>query len=254
MSENGTVLILGSAPDALRAREFRRAGIDTILTINNAWQLRPDWDLLLHPKDFPAERRPTDLNPDQRLHSHPAYVPAVNTHGGFVFCGGTMAFTAGYWALTALRPRLLAFLGCDMTYAPSGPTHFYGTGAPDPLRPDPTLRSLEAKSARLMLLGAAQGTALVNLSDQSESRLVLPRLCHLALPDWRPADSAALLAPLRCPEHLARIADLRAEETALGYDVPSGKYWKEFDRFDPDRLARIDARWLGLVARTPVAA
>ena len=42
------------------------------------------------------------------------YVPVQNDFGGFVYAGGTMTFTAGYWALGALKPSVLAFLGCDM--------------------------------------------------------------------------------------------------------------------------------------------
>ncbi len=61
-----------------------------------------------------------------------------------------------------------------MHYPATGPTHFYGQGTPDPLRRDITLRSLEAKSARLMVLAARQGCAMVNLST-GPSRLVFPR-------------------------------------------------------------------------------
>ncbi len=58
---------------------------------------------------------------------------------------------------------------------PPGQTHFYGTGSADPLRPDITLQSLEAKSARLMILAAMEGCAMVNLST-GPSRLVFPRV------------------------------------------------------------------------------
>ena len=57
----------------------------------------------------------------------------------------------------------MAFFGCDMVYAATGKTHFYGTGTADPLRPDVTLQSLEGKAARLQLLAAEQGCACVNL-------------------------------------------------------------------------------------------
>ena len=33
-------------------------------------------------------------------------------------------------------------------------------------------------------------------------------------------------------------------EADLAYVVPSGKYWKEEDRFDPAEIDRIDAMWL----------
>lgn len=240
------MLILGSAPDAVRARGWPRAGIDAIVAINNAWRIREDWDFLLHPKDFAPERHPPRLGPRQSVRSYPDYVPAVNAYGGFVFCGGTMAFTAAYWVLHALRPRLVGFLGCDMIYPATGPTHFYGTGTADPIRPDPTLQSLEAKSARLMLMAAAQGCVLVNLSDAAESRLAIPRLDPDGLQDWRPAP------PELDRRTGLRIAEARRREMALGYEVPSGKYWKEFARIDTAALQRIDRMWLNAAADYPV--
>ena len=42
-----TVLILGSGPNATLARCWARAPFDHILAINNAWQVRPDWDALI---------------------------------------------------------------------------------------------------------------------------------------------------------------------------------------------------------------
>lgn len=36
-------------------------------------------------------------------------------------------------------------------------------------------------------------------------------------------------------------------ERAAGYFVPSGKYWKEEERFDPAVIDRIDAAWLASV-------
>jgi hypothetical protein len=242
------VLILGSAPDVTTVRDLSREGIDRIVAINNAWRVRPDWDVLIHPKDFPPDRRPSRPGPGQRLVGHADYVPAVNAAGGFVFAGGTMAFTAGYWALAALRPRLIVFLGCDMVYDRPGASHFYGQGRADPLRDDPTLQSLEAKSARLMLLAAEAGCAVVNLSGLGASRLVFPRLTPAALARRDAAASARACARLLGGGTRARIAEARARETALGYAVPSGKYWKEIDRFDPDVLAGIDALWLEAAA------
>ena len=57
-----------------------------------------------------------------------------------------MAFTAGYWALGALKPTIIAYLGCDMVYK-GNKTHFYGKGTADPLRNDPTLKNLLSKSS-----------------------------------------------------------------------------------------------------------
>jgi hypothetical protein len=227
-----TVLILGSGPAAVAVRDWDRVAFDHVVAINNAWRLRPDWDVSIHPEDFPPEHRPPLLAPGQRRIEAADYVPVQNAYGGFVYAGGTMAFTAGYWALGALRPRVMAFFGCDMVYAASGRTHFYGTGTADPLRADITLQSLEAKAARLQLLAAAQGCACVNLS-WGPSRLVFP---HAAIADL------AGLSPLTADvDHLARA---QAREAELGHFVPSGRYWTEAHRFDAGALRDLDDLWL----------
>lgn len=226
------VLILGSGPAAVAVTHWDRSGFDHIVAINNAWRLRPDWDVSIHPEDFPPEHRPSGLLPGQRRVEARDYVPVQNAYGGFVYAGGTMAFTAGYWALGALKPRVIAFFGCDMVYAVTGRTHFYGTGTADPLREDVTLQSLEAKAARLQLLAAEQGCACVNLSWQ-DSRLVFPR----ATLD----DLAEALPVVPDPDGMA---EAKAREAALGYMVPSGRYWTEVDRFDAGALADLDALWL----------
>ena len=228
------LLMLGSAPMAIQARDWLRAPFDRILAINNAFQIRPDWDDMIHPWDFPEHRRPTP-GPDQRLITQDHFVPAQNAYGGFVYAGGTMAYTAAYWALDAIRPNTIAVFGCDMHYPASGPTHFYGTGTPDPLRADITLRNLEAKSARLMILAAMQGCAMVNLST-GPSRLIFPRATPDALP--KPAPFNQTLAH--------RALQLEGD---LAYLVPSGRYWDEVDRFDLTQIDALDALWLA--AATP---
>lgn len=229
-----TVLILGSAPSAIDCREWARGAITEIVAINNAWRVRPDWNYLIHPEDFPKDRHPDHLAPHQRIVRAADYVPLQNQLGGFVYAGGTMAFTAGYWALAALRPQVLAFWGCDMVYTETGKTHFYGTGAKDPLRADITLRSLEAKSARLALIAARLGCACVNLSQQ-ESRLVFPRHARSTLSEARPLPRAQ--AATLC-------ARQEAEERRLDYRVPTGRYWEVEHRFDPARIDALDAMWL----------
>ncbi len=225
------VLMLGSAPMALDAAAWDRGPFQQIVAINNAWRVRGDWDVSVYPWDFPPDRHPV-AGPGQRAVTEDAFVPAQNAYGGFVYAGATMAFTAGYWALHALTPRVLAVFGCDMHYPTSGVTHFYGTGTPDPLRPDITLRSLEAKSARLRVLAGMQGCAVVNLSV-GPSRLVFPRVSRSAVATARPL--------AWCPDLAAEALALEAE---LGYFVPSGRYWEEVDRFDPKALDRLDRLWL----------
>ncbi|NNF71100.1 MAG: hypothetical protein HKN02_02770 [Rhodobacteraceae bacterium] len=235
---SGTVLIIGSGPNSIECRDWPREGFDHVLAINNAWRVRPDWSHAIFPEDFPVERQPV-AGPGQVVLTHEEYVPLQNALGGFVYAGGTMAFTAGYWALAALRPRIMAFIGCDMVYPATGQTHFYGTGTADPLRPDVTLQSLEAKSARLALLAGRAGCACLNLS-RDDSRLVFARATPETLRD------VAEGQPMPGEGDLAAVL---AREAALGYFVPSGRYWEEAGRFDAAALARLDADWLAVHGR-----
>ncbi len=228
----GVVLIMGSGPAATEAAGFARSPFSAVVAINNAWRIRPDWSHLIFPEDFPPDRRPDRTGPDQVLVTARDFVPAQNALGGFVYAGGTMAFTAGYWVLHALRPAVMAFVGCDMVYPRTGPTHFYGTGTADPLRDDITLQNLEAKSARLQVMAARRGCHCVNLS-RGESRLVFDRATVAALP-------GLAARPPRAPGPTQ--ADRR--EAELGYVSASGRYWEEQDRFDAGELRRLDTLWL----------
>ena len=228
------VLILGSAPNAVEAAQWDHTLFDRIVVINNAWRVRSDWDILIHPEDFPQDRRPDKLAQGQIVVTAADYVPLQNDHGGFVYAGGTMALTAGYWALAALRPKVMAFMGCDMVYPDSGKSHFYGTGEADPLRADISLRNLEAKSARLALHAARLGCACVNLSS-NPSRLVFDRATPEALGD---------VAHL--PDRIAQRACVAPEaiEKQLGYMVESGRYWEVQSQFNADEIDALDRLWL----------
>lgn len=232
------VLMLGSAPNALQARDYPRAGFDEILAINNAYAIRPDWDAMIYPYDFDPARIPVP-SANQRLIDERDFVPAQNLYGGFIYAGATMAFTAAYWALDHYRPRVIAVLGCDMTYAKEGPTHFYGTGTPDPLRVDISLRDLSAKSARLQIMAAQQGCAMVNLS-RLPSRLVFPRCDVTDLPQIGPEPFDADL--------VAKALTLEAD---LGYLTPTGHY--AHIKVDTAQLDAIDALWLAALELGPQA-
>ena len=229
------VLMLGSGPNAVEARGLARSPFDRIVAINNAWRIREDWDDLVYPEDFPEDRRPPSFTADQSLIEADAFVPAQNAYGGFLYAGATMAYTAAYWVLHAHRPKVIAFLGCDMVYTPSGKTHFYGNGTADPLRDDISLRSLGAKSARLMALAALQGCALLNLSTQ-ESRLIFKR----ATPD-----SISLAQPIAPNTELVEKA--RAWEDRLGYTTPDGRHARYSQTADLEALDAIDQLWLDAV-------
>lgn len=231
------VLILGSAPSALGARDWPREAFTHIVAINNAWRIRSDWDVLIHPEDFPKANCPDSLAPHQRIVTAEEYVPVQNEFGGFVYAGGTMAFTAGYWVLATLRPAVMAYYGCDMMYPETGNTHFYGNGKADPLREDVTLRSLEAKSARLALFGAAQNCHVVRLS-QGGSRLLLPQVSLDQM-------SAGTLPPTN------KMGAVLQAEKELDYMVVSGRYWEAEDSFDPAEIDALDRRWLSIY-RAPV--
>jgi hypothetical protein len=239
------VLLIGSAPDAVQAKDWDLSVFTQRVAINNAWQITPDWDYLVYPEDFAPERLPpTPLKSSQQLIAAPEFVPQQNNFGGFVYAGGTMAFTAGYWALGALKPDLMAFLGCDMVYdAASGESsHFYGQGTPDPLRVDVTLQSLEAKSARFMALAQAHDCSVMNLSALPESRLLFPRVERLDL--TTPAVHQQLMQERSELIDATAVARALQAEQDLGYMVASGRYWEHTAEFDKTKLSDIDDLWL----------
>lgn len=230
------MLILGSAPDAVCAADWKKLTGLKIVAINNAWKIRQDWDYLIFPEDFPSARMPKACLPGQMMIEADNFVPANNQFGGIVYAGATMAFTAGYWALDTLRPSILAYRGCDMIYN-GQTTHFYGKGSPDPLRDDVTLGSLEAKSARIMAIAAVNNCTCVNLSENAKTRLLFPRVKYDELLSDLPAP--------RVDEHYFNKA-VRGER-GLGYMVEDGKYWQHRHSFDENALAKIDQLWLAAV-------
>ena len=223
------VLIIGSGPNAVKAAELETA-FDAIVVINNAWRVRPDWSHLIYPYDFPKERWPQEINCSQTVITEKEFVPIQNQYGGFIYAGATMAFTAGYWVLGALKPSHISFIGCDMHYPKTGKTHFYGKGTADPLREDISLMSLKAKSNRFLSLAYEQDCLVGNLSD-GPSKLTFPRVNSASL--W--------------PEIPYRRADLISQalkqEKDLGYFDRSGRYWENLDKYDCKEIKKIDNIW-----------
>jgi hypothetical protein len=238
-------LIIGSAPDALVAQNYDLSAFSHRVAINNSWQITPDWDYLVYPEDLLPERLPpSPLKDHQELIDAAKFVPEQNKLGGFVYAGGTMAFTAAYWTLGALRPDLIAFLGCDMIYtATNGESnHFYGHGTSDPLRADITLQSLEAKSLRFLSMANSLNCAVVNLSKLPQSRLVFPRaeLEEMSKPEV----CKVLLDRQKNKLNMSRIEFALSAEKDLGYMVPSGRYWEHLEGLDESKLRQIDDLWL----------
>ena len=178
-----TALIVGSSPSAPICSAWDIPHVIKI-GLNNAWRLRPDFDYSFYPGDFPEQRRPPPDLPLRQV-SIDQYLPFLENAGGRVFVGPTVAFASGYWAVAALKPAVLAYVGCDMTYdqTADGKTHFYGQGKADPLRANVALRSLEAKSCRLLLKALVDGVLIVNVSKQPATRLSFPRAGHELLGD-----------------------------------------------------------------------
>jgi hypothetical protein len=239
------VLIIGSGIDALRTKSWNKAPFRDIVAINNAWQIRSDWNFLIHPEDFPEDKKPLNVAAgSQKVITATDYVPIQNHFGGFVYAGATMAFTAGYWALGALKPDIIAFIGCDMVYPSNGATHFYGKGTADPLRPDITLQSLEAKSVRLLNTALAENCLCVNLSSVANSRLKFPKMNVQQASSLNLRDHRDLLSSVSCEFDRQLVLKARRKEADLSYLVPSGKYWAEQQKFDSQALFELDDIWL----------
>ncbi len=240
-----TALIIGSAPDAVLAKDWNLSTFTYRVAINNSWQITPEWNFLVYPEDLLPERLPAPpLRAKQKLIDAAHFVPEQNKLGGFVYAGGTMAFTSAYWTLSALQPDLIAFLGCDMIYGASEgeSNHFYGHGTSDPLRADITLQSLEAKSVRFMAMAHSLNCAVVNLSELPQSRLLFPRACLTDLS--KPETSRALLDRQSRLLNAASIKKAFDAEKDLGYLVASGRYWEHLEGLDAVKLSQIDSLWL----------
>ena len=228
------ILIIGSAPDSINSSDWKNLSFDNIVAINNAWKIRKDSTNCIYPEDFPINRRPKASN-TQSLHSADEYVDAQNHFGGFVYAGGTMAFTAGYWALYKFKPQMICYTGCDMVYK-GEKTHFYGKGNADPLRDDKTLKNLKAKSSRLEAIALLNNCTIVNLSNISESNLSFPKV------DINGLDNIIKNQNKKVKKVKINLALQKEKKT--GYYVPDGKYWKIMDKFDPKKIKIIDDLWL----------
>jgi hypothetical protein len=175
-------IIVGSSPSAIILSN-RLLPESYKVAINNAWRIRSDFDASVFPSDFPKERQP-DETFKGKTYTDIDYMPPINKAGGIIYCGATMAFAAGYWALSHFSTPLFGYYGCDMVYnAVDGKNHFYGNGTADPLREDISLRSLEARSTRLFAYALNNRKFIVNCSESHSSRLQFPRIGLDKLPE-----------------------------------------------------------------------
>ena len=231
------VLVIGSAPDAIQAQNWDMQVFDQVIAINNAWRVAVRWDELIFPYDFLDENKPVRLLDHQKFVTEDQFVPAQNLFGGFVYAGATMAFTAGYWSLASHLPTKLCFLGCNMNYSQRGPTHFYGTGQPDPLRDDITLTSLKACSYRMLIFAKMRGCDIVSLSA-GETNLHVPQTSFDEFLDYRPAFIISQ----------EKMAQALKYEKNLNYYVADGRYWQKENFFCRHKLEKLDRIWIDALA------
>ena len=231
------ILIIGSAPDSIRARHWNMDLFDRVIVINNAWKVTTKWDELIFPHDFPEENEPTILLNHQKTVTEEQFVPAQNLFGGFVYAGATMAFTAGYWALAHHKPSAICFLGCNMHYSQNEPTHFYGQGQPDPMRHDISLTSLQACSHRMLILAKNQGCDMVSLS---------PGEFNLHVPQISPDDVARYQSSFLISE--PKVEEALSLEKQLNYYVEDGRYWTKAHLFSHSELVKLDQIWIDAVS------
>lgn len=239
LTPQANALIVGSAPAAADLQEANLSGLKTV-AINNAWRILNSADYFVFPDDFPCERRPPRTMRGTQI-ANIAYMPAMNSAGGIILCGATMAFATGYWATHSLKGNVIGFYACDMIYQ-LGKTHFYGEGTADPLRKDVSLQSLEAKAARLFCWALAQGKLLVNCSQSEQSRLVFPKVALDNLKAFR-------FAPHLDWEVVLDWARKGwALESRAPFDAMLEEYWLLVDTLEKEQfIADVDHHWLEAV-------
>jgi len=233
------VLMLGSGPNAVDAARWPAGVFDYVVAINDAWHIRSDWSHMIHPADFPQDRRPVLLERGQTVVTERDYAPAQSLFGGAAFAGGGMTFIAGYWALVMLQPSQICYFGCDMTCPDAicpdpGQTNKYGYELyrhdPTDLHgSDATHATLSARARRLEFFAAQQGCAMANLSSCQSvlpyQRATLHSLASVIPAQVTPADARGVRL---CEQQLSQILP------ASGSPEP----------FSAEILAEIDAGWL----------
>lgn len=156
------ILILGSGKTAPLISEIDISKW-TVMAINNAYRLG-FYDWLIAPTDFKLLPSQDELR-EKKFISFFEYAKTNLPFGNQALRGNTMMFNAAYYAM-AQNPSAIGFLGCDMDYPTDGtPTHFYGTGTPDPLRLGEN--ELVAYMKRFEDMATSKGIDIYNLSPDS---------------------------------------------------------------------------------------
>lgn len=193
------VILIGSGRFANEIKQTDLSG-HTIVTMNNAWKLYPDFDYAIYANDMAKEHRPVKKRENQqlvtglvgpRLDDRPI---AQYNEKGYLKCRKEMEAlgypvplttltVSGFWCLWYLQPKLLGFIGCDMDYTPdeNGHTHFYGVGHDIQKRgiPDPFLRRSKEEIMESLVkmeeYATSIGAELVNYSSNPHTILPFKR-------------------------------------------------------------------------------
>jgi hypothetical protein len=190
------VLIVGSGKSATEIKSWDLTGW-SLLTINHAHRIRPDWEFAGYSPDMPKDRRPIKSSNHQYLFSAMSGPTSTfeslsasdqrsynNAMSHWKRQIDTMFFAASYWALTYLKPSFIGYMGCDMNYTvQNDATHFYGMGLdtgndkqPDPLKYfESKQMSLGSCLADLAVDAESVGCTLVNFSTE-ETKLPYAKL------------------------------------------------------------------------------
>jgi len=239
-------IIVGSSPLANNIKTYKLNQFYKI-AVNNAWRLRKDFDYLVYPDDFPHENIPKNGNDFcGTFISNPDYMTSIDKAGGILYCGATMSYAAGYWAVDNINSKLIGYYSSDMMYnQKNGITHFYGVGTPDPLRQDVSLSSLEARSIRLFSWALEHDKLLVNFSESEKSRLQLPKISldrayHFLSPPPKNIDIQHLWH-----EFLSESQKIKQVEQDVSFDPLDREYWTIIKTSDQKRhMDRLDKLWL----------
>ncbi len=99
------VLLIGSAPNSIIAREWDRKNFDKISAINNAWQVRDDWNDLIYPHDLLPERLPKKIKKvSNLLMKNSLYLLKINMVDLFMLVGQWHSRQhTGYYIITNLN-------------------------------------------------------------------------------------------------------------------------------------------------------
>lgn len=214
MSELDSVIIVGSGKNSINIRDWEIDPDKTkVVVVNNAWNVTSKWNYFIVSPDYKKEIPALNFLNEMQMFTRKGrlvydenikktvilpdrgYEAALYPFGGHEACGYAITLNAAYWTLMFLRPKKIAFIGCDMNYTPSedGSTSFYGVGddikengIPDPDRMvkvhlNDEKDGLQKIYNRFREIAALNKIKVYNLSDDPDTRLPYPKISIDAL-------------------------------------------------------------------------